>query len=270
MTDISLDGKVAIVTGAAGGLGLAMARAIADSGAQVIAVDVEGERLSASLEDAPEASRDRLTSVAVDLTQEEARARLINLAVERFGRLDALINNAGIGQATIRADYATNPPMPWDVPAENLMAFHAIHSVAPIRLAALAVPIMREQGRGRIITVTTSIMQMQKETFTAYGGAKAASEAYMSGLAKALADTPVTVNALDPGNMANTRMVPDRPGLDRNNLVQPEAMGAPAVWLASDQSDGVTGRHFEACNWDDTIAGADQIDSASRQLGWPG
>lgn len=269
MTNALLDCKVAVVTGAAGGLGLAMAGALAAAGAHVIAADIDGDRLSANISEIGGAEGDQLTTVAVDLTQEEARERLINLTAEKHGRIDVLINNAGIGQDSIRKDYATNPLMPWDVPPENLMEFLTIHSVAPIRLASLAVPIMKSQQNGRLITVTTSISQMQRETFTAYGGAKAASEAYFSGLAKALAGTSITVNGLDPGNMADTRMVPDRPGLDRSKLVQPVEMGPPAVWLASDDADGVTGRHFEACKWDPTRPGADQVESASRILGWP-
>ena len=267
MSDISLDGKAAIVTGSAGGLGQAMAVALAEAGAEVLAVDIDGDRIGDTVAAAKDAAP-RIHPWAADVSKDDDRAGIIAASAEQCGGVDVLINNAGIGQATIRADYAVNPLKPWEIEAEHLLNFHAVHSVAPLRPAAAALPTMRTQGKGKIVTVTTGLDTMLFSVMTAYGGAKAASEAYQAGLARELADTGITVNTFGPGGMSNTRMVPDRPGLDREKLVQPSVMGPPAVWLASDLSDGVTGRRFNASLWDHSLPPAEAAAKTSGPIAW--
>ena len=156
MSDISLDGKAAIVTGSAGGLGQAMAVALAEAGAEVLAVDIDGDRIGDTVAAAKDAAP-RIHPWAADVSKDDDRAGIIAASAEQCGGVDVLINNAGIGQATIRADYAVNPLKPWEIEAEHLLNFHAVHSVAPLRLAAAALPTMRAQGKGKIVTVTTGL-----------------------------------------------------------------------------------------------------------------
>lgn len=274
MADISLDGKAAIVTGGGGGLGRVMVLALADAGANVLVADKREGAIDETLASAGGGVRARLAGCVADVTGVEGRAHIAASCLGDFGRIDALINNAGIGQDSIRPDYGDNPILPWEPEPEHLHNFFAVHTIAPLRLAAAVLPTMREQGSGRIITVTTSLTTMTRNDMTAYGGAKAASEAYMSGLAQELAEeeaaSGITVNILVPGGAADTPMVPDRPGLDRATLIRPEEMAAPVVWLVSDLSDGVTARRFIGNDWDPDLPLEQAIANAGAPIGWNG
>ncbi|NQV54423.1 MAG: SDR family oxidoreductase [Rhodospirillales bacterium] len=275
MTDISLGGKATIVSGAGSGLGQTMALALAGAGANVLIADNREGAIAATLDAAPnDGVRARLAGYVADVAFEGERIKIADACVREFGRIDALINNAGIGQDTIREDYATNPIRPWEVEAKHLEKFFAVHTIAPLRLAAAVLPAMIAQGKGRIITVTTSLTTMTRGNMTAYGGAKAASEAYMAGLSEELArdvDTAgITVNILVPGGAADTPMVPDRPGLDRRTLTPPWVMAAPVIWLVSDLSDGITARRFIGKDWDPKAPLEDAINSAGAPIGWNG
>jgi 3-oxoacyl-[acyl-carrier protein] reductase len=274
MADISLDGKAAIVTGSGSGLGRVMALALAGAGANVLVADRRETAIDATMAGADANQRARLTACVADVGTEDGRAAIAAGCLDAFGRIDALINNAGIGQDSIREDHAVNPIPPWEPEPEHLQNFFAVHSIAPLRLAAAVLPTMREQCFGRILTVTTSLTTMTRGNMTAYGGAKAASEAYMAGLAMELSeedgDSGITVNILVPGGAADTPMVPDRPGLDRATLVQPKVMAAPVIWLVSDLSAGVSGRRFIGNDWDPAAPLEEAIESAGAPIGWNG
>ena len=267
MAEFSLLGKSAIVTGAGRGMGRAMALGLARAGAHVLAVDVDQAPLDEAVGEAPPA---RMRGLVADVSREQDRAKIVETCRTAFGGIDVLINNAGIGQATIRADYAVNPLRPWEVSDDHLLRFVAVHAVAPLRLAAAALPDMRAKGRGRIVTVVTDFAVMMRGSFSAYGGAKAASEAYMSGLAEELAGTGITVNVITPGGMVNTRMVPDRPGLVRESILQPDTMVPTILWLASDDSDGVTARRFNTSLWNPELPPKESAAKASAPIGWAG
>lgn len=260
---MNLSGKAAIVTGGSRGLGRGAAIALARAGANVLVVDIDGEPVvEAGIPPA------RLQHMAADVTREDDRLKIADTCKSAFGRIDVLVNNAGIGQQTIRMDYATNPLHPWDVPAQNLAEFLAVHAIAPLRLAAAVIPTMLAQGRGRILTVVTDFAVMMRPSFTAYGGAKAASEAYTAGLAVDLKDSGITVNAITPGGMVDTRLVPDRPGMKRAELLRPEVMGPAIVWFASDEADGITANRIDAKRWNDSIPGKQAAAQACAPIGW--
>jgi hypothetical protein len=103
---------------------------------------------------------------------------------------------------------------------------------------------MVKRGWGRIIRVTTSLGSMLRAGMAGYAGSRAALEAHTAVLAGDLAHTGVTANVLIPGGAANTPMVPLESAVDRAQLLQPEAMVAPALWLASTESDGVTAKRL--------------------------
>src|SRR5215813_9245674 len=87
-----------------------------------------------------------------------------------------------------------------------------------------------------------------------YGPSKAALEALSAIMAKDLDGTGVTVNVLVPGGVTNTPMVPQESGFDRSEMIQPEAMAAPLLWLVSEGAAEVTGRRFLAVHWDSKLA----------------
>lgn len=260
---VDLTGKACIVTGGSRGLGRGVVVALAKAGANVLVVDIDGEPV---VEAGIPAGR--LKHLNADVTSDADRTKIAQTCKSAFGRIDMLVNNAGIGQQTIRADYATNPLHPWDVPPQNLAEFFAVHSIAPLRLAAEVIPTMRAQGRGRILTVVTDFAVMMRPSMTAYGGAKAASESFTAGLAVDLKNSGITVNAITPGGMVDTRLVPDRPNMKRSDLLQPSVMGPAVAWFASDEADGITAKRIDAKLWDDKLTGKQNADKMCQPIGW--
>ena len=270
-----LSDKTALVTGGATGIGRMATTGLMAAGARVLIASRKGE--------ACVAVSTALNSLGLsgtaegfggDVSSETGIAALCQEVAQRTDKLDILINNAGIGLDAIRGDHAVNPILPWEPTPEHLHTFFAVHAIAPLRLAASVLPTMREQGTGRIITVTTSLTTMTHKSLIAYGAPKAASEAYTAGLAMELAqedeDSGITVNVLVPGGPADTPLIPDHPGLDRATLIQPKVMAAPVVWLVSDLSAGVTARRFIGNDWDPAAPLEEAIASAGAPIGWNG
>jgi len=226
--------RAAIVTGAAGGIGRALVKGLLGAGIRVAAVDVTRDGLAAVAASAREQGRDAaLLTIEADLSRDGAAADIVRQARGRFGTIDILVNNAGIGQATLRPENWQQPLRFWDVTADDWRRFVAVHTTAPLTLAQAVVPEMMQKKWGRIVNVTTSLGTMIRSGSPTYGPSKAALEAFSAIMAKDLDGTGVTVNVLVPGGVTNTPMVPQESGFDRQEMIQPEIMAPPLVWLVS-------------------------------------
>ena len=259
--------KAAIVTGAASGLGRAMALGLLGSGMDVVAVD----RNAAALAGLPSAAGTpgSVLTLAVDLTQPDSFDRIAASTLERFSRIDVLVNNAGIGQASVRADQRKNPIRFWEASAADWNRFLAVNATAPIMLTRAVVPHMLSKGRGRVVTVTTSLGTMVRAGYLLYGSSKAAAESAMAVLAADLAGTGITSNVLVPGGTTNTPLVGEEAG-DRSKMLQPEIMVPPLLWLVSDAAAGVNGRRFVAADWDRSLPEAQAAEKAGTPIAWLG
>jgi 3-oxoacyl-[acyl-carrier protein] reductase len=216
------------------------------------------------------AGSDRVLPIIGDVSRPEECQRIVRRAVEVFGRVTMLVNNAGIGMQTIRADYMSNPVRFWEVDPDRFQRMMDINWKAPFLLARAVAPQMIAQKWGRIVNVTTSLDTMYRHNYTPYGMAKAALEAGTSSWAKELAGTGVTANVLVPGGPVNTGFIPASAPMDRSKMVQPEVMVAPIVWLASDESDGVTDCRFVGRDWDPKLPAAEASAKARGPAAWPG
>ena len=157
--------------------------------------------LAATVQDKP----GTMQAVPADLARPDAFDAIVADVLGRFGKIDVLVNNAGIGQASIKADERSNPIRMWEVTPEQWQRFLTVNATAPIMMARAVVPHMLRAGSGRIITVTTSLGTMVREGYLLYGASKAAAEAAMAVLAADLKGTGVTSNVLVPGGVTNTR-----------------------------------------------------------------
>jgi NAD(P)-dependent dehydrogenase (short-subunit alcohol dehydrogenase family) len=259
------DGKTAIVTGAASGLGRAMALGLSGAGYHVVAVD----RQEAQLATLQPSGTSTIQKLAVDLSQPEAFDRIVSTTMERFGRIDVLVNNAGIGQASVRADQRRNPIRFWEATPDQWGRFLAVNATAPIMLSRAVAPIMLKAGRGRIITVTTSLGTMVREGYLLYGASKAACEAAMAVLAADLKGSGVTANVLVPGGVTNTPLVGEDGG-DRSRMLQPDIMVKPLLWLVSDAASSVNAQRFIAADWDATLPDDKAAEKAGAPIAWLG
>jgi 3-oxoacyl-[acyl-carrier protein] reductase len=187
--------------------------------------------------------------------------------VERFGRLDIVINNAGISTGLLRGDGKPVGKL-WETTPEEFRRVIAVNVVAPFLITRAVLPTLLAQRWGRIINVTTSLDTMWKSFLQPYGGSKAANEAHLTAIAHELDGSGVTANVLVPGGAADTRLVPAAVAPDRAQLIAPEVMVPPLIWLCSNGSDGVNGRRFIAARWDKNLAAADAAMKAGAPMAW--
>ena len=261
--------RVAIVTGAAGGIGRELVLGLLDKEIKVAAVDRTAEglaELAKTIQQRQKAAN--LLTIEADLARDESIDEIIVKARERFGVIEILVNNAGVGQATIRSDNRQRPIKFWEVTPEQWKLFVAVHTNAPMALSRGLVHDMIRQKWGRIVNVTTSLGTMIREGAPTYGPSKAALEAFSAIMAKDLAGTGVTVNVLIPGGVTNTGMVPLEAGYDRAEMIQPAVMAPPLNWLVSDAARQVTGRRFLAVHWDPSLPPEEAAAKAGAPIAW--
>ena len=261
--------RVAVITGAAGGIGRAMVRGLLAAGLKVAGVDRDRgplEALAASAREQGKAAE--LLTIEADLTDDAAVEAITKATRARFGRIDVLVNNAGIGPGSIRPDSWQRPLKFWEITPDQWRRFVAVHTTAPLALTNAVVPEMMRQRWGRIVNVTTSLGTMLNAGSPTYGPSKAALEALSAIMAKDLDGTGVTVNVLVPGGVTNTPMISDEAGFDRAKLIQPEVMTAPLVWLVSEAAAKVTGRRFLGIHWDPNLPPEQAAEKAGAPVAW--
>ena len=258
--------RVVLLTGAAGGLGTVMTTALLEAGHAVAALDRDQaalDRLAAHV--APH--RERFLAVHAELADPAQCAEAVAKTVAHFGRLEGLINNAGIGVSSIRPDAEKNHPGIAELTAETWDRFFAINVRAPMLLAQASLPHLRKAGWGRIVNNTTSFRTMLR--VLPYGATKSALELMSAVWADELKDKGITVNVLIPGGPTDTPFVSDEAGWPREQMLRPAIMGPPAVWLMSKASNGFTGKRVTAADWDATRPADEAALAASRPIGWP-
>jgi NAD(P)-dependent dehydrogenase (short-subunit alcohol dehydrogenase family) len=236
-----------LVTGATSGLGAAMAAALAEAGARVMVTSRDRARA--------EATAQELGSSAIawplDVRDEGSVAACIDRARDAWGGIDMLVNNAGIGMRTVNPRFMSEPQPFWEVAPAGFRDVVETKLVGCFLMARAVVPLMLQQGAGRVVNISMNEQTMVRRGFVPYGPAGAGVEAFSRVMAADLAGTPVTVNILLPGGGTRTGMVPDGvPDEVRAGLLDPGVMGPPIVWLASDQAAGVHDGRIVATEFD--------------------
>lgn len=266
-----LQGKIAIVTGAASpmGLGRAMTEALVRAGARVSMIDLNPDWLGQSSNDLREIGGDDcVMTQVVDVTSPAAAEQAVARAIAAMGGLHLLVNNAGIAPRAMLLGGETRNNF-WEVSAAEWDRVMAVNAAGPFYMTRAVVPHFLAQGWGRIIGVTTSMNTMYNPGGNPYGPSKAAHEALIAMAARELDGTGVTVNVLVPGGMSNTNLIPEDAAHRREAMIQPEVMQAPVVWLASNASDGITGRRFIGYHWDESLPLAERLERAGAPAAWP-
>lgn len=240
-TLFDLTGRVAIVTGGAGGIGLAAAESLAAAGARLALIDVNPavHEVAAKLPGGAE----RHHGIVADLVAPGAPAAAVREVVGHFGQLDIVVNNAGVA---LLDDAATISEDAWD----KTMSLNA---KAPFLLAQAASHVMIERGYGRIVNLASQASVIGLERHVAYCASKAAIVGMTKVLALEWAKHGITVNAISPtvvetelGRKAWAGAVGDamKAKIPTGRFARPDEIGSLILYLASDAAAMVTGENI--------------------------
>lgn len=250
---------VAVVTGAAGGIGRALLAGLMAQGHDVLAVV---RRLpEAPLPHPPTGARCEI--LVADLAEPDTPTTVANAVRTHFGHLSLLVNNAGIGMGSLRADYYKRPLAPQEVDGAVLARFMQINAQAPIAVALALLPLFHGAA-GRIVNIGTSLTAMLRAGFLPYAMSKAALEAGSAVLARDLEGGGVTVHVVHPGGPVDTPMARREEPALQAQLQSPQSMVAPICWLASEAGAARHGQRLNTRLWH-----ADAPDAAFAPIGWP-
>jgi 3-oxoacyl-[acyl-carrier protein] reductase len=235
-----LEGKIAVVTGGAQGIGRAIALGLGREGAKVVVADLQNDKARSVADELGRLDTEALP-VEVDVSDESSVKRLAEQTFHRFGRVDILVNDAGV--------YLKAPVV--DISEENWDRTINVNLGGNFLCSRAFVPSMRARKAGRIISIASGIAHYGAKEFAPYAASKAAIIGFVKALARELGPEGITVNAICPG-VANTAMPRTHRSEEelmarlRSNplghVLEPEDFVGPVLFLASDAACYITGQ----------------------------
>ena len=236
-----LDGRVALITGGNRGLGFAMAKALAEAGADVVVTSRQKERALEAAAHLAETTQRHTLGLAVDVTNIEQIESMVHAVVKEFGHIDILVNNAGIN---VRKPVEELDEVSWDLVQDTNLK-------APFLCSRAAARYMKEQHYGRVINVSSMLGLVALPERGAYCSSKGGLIQLTKVLALEWATHNITVNALCPGPFATELNFPVMNNPQANQFFlnhialgrwgRPEELGGAIVFLASNASSFMTG-----------------------------
>lgn len=230
-----LANKVALITGSSRGLGFALTKAFAAEGAAVVMNARHGDTLEqAAAEVLAAIPRAEVLAVAADAANPAGVERLVGAALERFGRIDVLINNASILGPSPR------PPL-IEYSYEAFLEVLRVNTLGPFLLTKAVLPGMLARGSGSIINVISEAGLVGYPQWGAYGVSKAGLELMTQIWAAELEGSGVRINSINPGEMDTEMHFLAYPEEDRAQFTPPEEVVEPFIYLASDETLNISG-----------------------------
>ena len=237
MNNIDLNGKVAVVTGGAQGFGLAIAKRISESGANVVIWDKDEEILK-------QVKLRNSFNLTVDVTSFENVSKAVETTLNQYRKIDILVNNAGIAGPSFKT---------WEYPNEEWQKIIDLDLTGVFYCCKAVVPIMQEQNYGRIVNIASIAGKEGNPNAMPYSAAKAGVIALTKSLGKELADKNIAVNCVTPA-AAKTRIFDQisqehidymLSKIPRNRFVLVEELASLVAWMASEENSFTTGAVFD-------------------------
>ena len=242
MNQIDLKDKVAVVTGGAQGIGLAICQRFLESGAKVSIWDLDEEAAAQAVRKLSEFGE--ASFIRVELTDESSVASATQQTLEHFGQIDILVNNAGIAGMTDKT---------WKIPPEHWRRVVEVDLIGPYLTCHHIVPHMLERNSGRIVNVASIAGKEGNPNASAYSSAKAGVIALTKSLGKELADTGILVNCITPAviktaifdQMGQSHIDYMLSKIPMGRFGQVEEAAAMVAWLSSEDCSFSTGAVFD-------------------------
>jgi NAD(P)-dependent dehydrogenase (short-subunit alcohol dehydrogenase family) len=240
---IEIRGKVALITGGAQGIGLAIAEEFLNAKARVALADVNQEVLKETTSQLARRFPARVRAIVADVSQEQDIKKMVKEAVDEFGAIDILVNNAGFSGLNRF----------WEMPSEEWDKSFAVNLRAAFLCSREVVNVMQQKGiKGRIINISSINSTMPTTGLSAYCASKAGLEMFTRVAAVELGPLGINVNAIAPGVVVTplTEMFLGFPGVKdsflertpRGRLGQPQDVAKVALFLASEYAEWITGQ----------------------------
>ena len=237
MNNIDLNDKVAVVTGGAQGFGLAIAKRISESGANVVIWDKDEEILK-------QVKLRNSFNLTVDVTSFENVSKAVEITLNQYRKIDILVNNAGIAGPSFKT---------WEYPNEEWQKIIDLDLTGVFYCCKAVVPIMQKQNYGRIVNISSIAGKEGNPNAMPYSAAKAGVIALTKSLGKELADKNIAVNCVTPA-AAKTRIFDQisqehidymLSKIPRNRFVLVEELASLVAWMASEENSFTTGAVFD-------------------------
>ena len=237
MNNIDLNDKVAVVTGGAQGFGLAIAKRISESGANVVIWDKNEEILK-------QVKLRNSFNLTVDVTSFENVSKAVETTLNQYRKIDILVNNAGIAGPSFKT---------WEYPNEEWQKIIDLDLTGVFYCCKAVVPIMQKQNYGRIVNISSIAGKEGNPNAMPYSAAKAGVIALTKSLGKELADKNIAVNCVTPA-AAKTRIFDQisqehidymLSKIPRNRFVLVEELASLVAWMASEENSFTTGAVFD-------------------------
>lgn len=241
----TLDGETVIVTGASAGLGESMAKRFAREGANVVLTARSKDELERV---ASETDGETLVAPA-DVTEESEVSAVVEAAVEEYGEVTGLVNNAGIGLLSM---YGGGMQL-HEVDAEDFRKIVDVNITGVFLFSKYVVPELIEAGRGNVVNISSGFGRRAAPNFGPYVGTKWALEGILRTQSMELEDHGINVNGLDPGGRVDTGFWDQLPDEEREEILDADVMDDAAVALLAQGPDGITGESLAAEDWEQKL-----------------
>lgn len=241
----ALEDEVIVVTGASRGLGRSMVERFAEAGARVTLTARDEDRMDSIAAELPSES----LVVPADVRDRDAVERVVAETVDTFGRIDTLVNNAGVsqlGQHDERREITETAEADW----ETILG---VNLTGVFYFTRATLPHLYEQGRGNVINISSGLGRYAIDGAGAYVASKWGLEGFTRVTHHEAEDRGVNANALSPGGRVNTDIWAHLPADERESILQPDVMNDAAVLLAAQGPEGVSGESMDAAGWEERL-----------------